>query len=931
MPLLLAAALLAGAGAAPLQPPPAPAPPPPPACAFPIDMNGTEVWGLVAAPGASTPGACAAACCANATCAVWQWCAPGGACAPAGSCWVGAMGGQVGSVAGWVSARRAAPPAALVIDASAPVPPPAPVPGAMPPVARPDGSTLGVTTGGFTRDGAPFFAVAGEMHFTRVPPAGWAPTLRALKAGGLTTVSSYVFMVHHNEVEGVYDWAGGRNLTAFLLASADAGLLVSLRIGPYAHGEARGGGLPDWLQAVPGIALRTNTPLFMGYAAGWYAAVAAQLRGLMWQEGGPVLSVQLDNESGDSGYLNALRAAAVAAGIAPPFFAATGLNAGAQGMLPLAGMYPVEFWDGPSNATASPDYLFTPPDFDGSGFPTLWCELGGGIAAVYCNRHRIAPMDIVAAAYVAAARSNDVGYYMFVGGTNPLGALSSLQERQAFYNGIWELPVGSYDFVAPIGASGAPHLHFHALRALHALLGDAALGRWLAPTATVLPAGLPAGATDADTLRWSARSDGNGSALLFFSTYVRGLPMSPQRGARVTVRLPGGVSLLVPDAASPAVDLPVGAAWAWPVYPPLPGGLRMAYALAQPAGTLQAPGGPVVLLLAQPGVPPELRFDDAGALGVLVCGGACSVEGGALFARGLPPGRGAALALRAPDGATVVTFVVLPPEDAGRLYVGRVAGEVRAVLLTPAEAPRPGDDDGALLELDADAGAPAGVGTLGVRARGAVALALLPPPSRLALTPGGAALPPTPDGVFTSFALPAPPPCGVAVAVAQTGAGAEPPPAPVGARGYPTAPGNDGTLSGAWSAAAAFSLALTAPAPPASNVDVSLRFNWTGDVARLYASPDPHAPLAALVGDAFFNAADTPNTLWTVSLSRSVPGGLALPATLTLRVLPLRADADAVVGLDAWPPFGTGPNGTALALDGVEVLCTTTTVLHAVA
>ena len=33
-----------------------------------------------------------------------------------------------------------------------------------------------------------------------------------------------------------------RNLTAFLLAARDAGLLVSLRIGPYGHGEVRGGG-----------------------------------------------------------------------------------------------------------------------------------------------------------------------------------------------------------------------------------------------------------------------------------------------------------------------------------------------------------------------------------------------------------------------------------------------------------------------------------------------------------------------------------------------------------------------------------------------------------------------------------------------------------------------------------------------------------------
>jgi hypothetical protein len=103
----------------------------------------------------------------------------------------------------------------------------------------------------------------------------------------------------------------------------------------------------------------------------------------MWAEGGPVITVQLDNESGDAAYLVALKAAALAAGIAPPFFVSTGLNKVPFGaMLPFTGMYPVAFWSGANNQTASPDYLFTPPDYAGSGYPTLWCELGAGIASI---------------------------------------------------------------------------------------------------------------------------------------------------------------------------------------------------------------------------------------------------------------------------------------------------------------------------------------------------------------------------------------------------------------------------------------------------------------------------------------------------------------------------------------------------------------------
>ena len=938
--LALALALLPAPAAAQQQP-----------CAFPQNLNDTEVWGLQrAAAGDASPAACAAACCGNATCTLYQYCASGGACAPVGSCWVGALSaGQQRPVRGWVSAARAAP---LLLDASAPAPPPAPIPG-MPTVARADGSTLGVTSAGLELNGAPLFAVAGEMHYSRVAQSGWAADLRTMRAGGLTTVSAYVIMIHHNEAQGVYDWSGSRNLTAFLLAAREAGLLVSLRIGPYAHGEVRGGGMPDWIQSLPGLQLRTSQPAFMQYVEAWYAAIATQTAGQMWQEGGAVISMQLDNESGDGDYLMACRAAAVRAGLAPPFFAATGLNKLPFGaMLPLAGMYPVLFWDcGSSDGNStSADYLFARPEFEGSGYPTLWCELGGGMAAVYCSRHAVAPMDIVATAYIAAARSSDLGYYMYHSGENPLGALSTLQERQAFYNGDWDLPVTGYDFVAPLRSSGAVHGHYHGLRALHQL--TAALP-WLPRAATALPTALPASPTDAGTLRWAARSDASsGATLLFFSTYARNLAMAPPQGARLRVALPAaaplanasaGVPLQVPLPASPPLDLPAGAAWAWPLALPLPGGLVLRYALAQPAGTVRssssAPSDPsapptpayTVLLLATPGIAPELALERAGNLAVLSCSGQCSAEGGVLVARGLAAGRGSALSVLAPDGATVVTFVVLAASDAARLWVGRLAGELRALLTAP------GDED-TLLGLEADDSA------LSVRSSGsggsgsAVALSILPPPAGLSVSGGAPLPPPTPDGLFSRYTL-ALPGCSVGASVALARGGALPPPAPTGPRGHPTAPGNDGTLSDdRWAAAAVYNVTVSSSSSSGGGggalpqgADVRLRFDWVGDVARLYASSDDAAPVSALLGDAFYNSPTSSNALWELSLTRALPLGAPVAGTYTLRLLPLRADASASVGLDSWPAFGTGPGGSALELRSVTALCTVSVQLAAAA
>jgi beta-galactosidase len=902
-------------------------------CVFPSWLNGTEVYGLTSAPSAGDVAACAAACCASGpACTTWQWCEPGGACAPAQSCWIGGAGTGQSPMTGWVGATRPRQPPAgpLAIGLDAPVPAPVPLPG-MPPVPRggpAPNPVLGVTSRGWTLDGQPWLPVGGELHYSRVAPSAWASVLRTMRAGGLSIVSAYTIMLHHNEVEGTYDFSGARNLSAFLSEARDAGMLVSLRVGPYCHGEVRGGGLPDWLQAVPGISLRSTQPLFMQYAKAWYAALAQQLAGHMWQDGGAVITVQLDNESGDGPYLVALRDAAVAVGLVPPFFVATGLNDVPFGsMLPLAGAYPVAFWDGGDNSTSS-DYLFAAPAFNGSGYPALFCELGGGMAAVYCDRHAVAPLDIGALAHVTlASGGNDLNYYMYVGGSNPQGALSTLQERQQFYNGQWDLPVLGYDFVAPIGISGAVHAQYHSLRAVHLLANDPALGSWLAPTASALPDFQPSGAEDGDTLRWAARYDGNGSALLFFSSYARNLAFSAQTGVRLALRLPGGATLAVPSPSSPALDLPTNALWAWPVNQALPGGLRLVYGLAQPAGVVDAPGGPVVLLLSTPGVPTELAFADAAALRVLACAGTCAAEGGTLYARALPAGRGAALQLLAPDGTTNVSFVVLDEAaGASRLWLGDLAGARRAFLA----------DAGAdtLFEFDGSA-------TLRVRseaAGGTAAVSILPAPATLAPAAmgggggGGSAAPlvPVPDGLFSRYTLSVPAPVAALAAVTRLSPGAVPPRPGKGAAGHAVSPGLNGTLGDAWPAAAVFSLALTGelPPPPALT-DVRLIFNWTGDAARLYLSPDDNAPVSTLLADVFYNAPTARDQLWATSLTRQLPPGAALPLNLTLRILPLRPDVDDVIALDSWPPFGTGPGGCALDLRSVELVHTATIELVA--
>ncbi len=107
--------------------------------------------------------------------------------------------------------------------------------------------------------------------------AEWRDELLKIKAGGVSVVASYIFWIHHEEVEGVWDWTGQRNLRKFLQTCQDVGLNVLLRIGPWCHGEVRNGGFPNWLQKMGDdkvFELRRDNPGYLGYVTKLYAQIA---------------------------------------------------------------------------------------------------------------------------------------------------------------------------------------------------------------------------------------------------------------------------------------------------------------------------------------------------------------------------------------------------------------------------------------------------------------------------------------------------------------------------------------------------------------------------------------------------------------------------------------------------------------------------------
>ena len=129
-------------------------------------------------------------------------------------------------------------------------------------------------------DGKPALPVTGELHFSRIPRARWEETLRLMVASGLTSVSTYVFWIHHEPVRGQVSFDGDLDLAAFLQTAERVGIDVIVRIGPWCHGEVRNGGHPDWVvEAAPGA--RTNDPVYLELAKGWYEQVAGAGRALL--------------------------------------------------------------------------------------------------------------------------------------------------------------------------------------------------------------------------------------------------------------------------------------------------------------------------------------------------------------------------------------------------------------------------------------------------------------------------------------------------------------------------------------------------------------------------------------------------------------------------------------------------------------------------
>ncbi len=773
---------------------------------------------------------------------------------------------------------------------------------------NPAGVVINVNTQYLTLDGKPWTPVMGEFHYMRYPRADWDEEMRKMKAGGITVLSTYVIWIYHEETQGQFDWMGNKDLGAFIAACKKNDLKVALRIGPWVHSEARNGGIPDWVVEKCGRSVRSTDAQFMAFTKTFYEETFQQVKGMMWKDGGLIVDIQVDNESTNIAYLQALKTMAQGIGFDAPIWSITAwdhVRPPESGLVPMFGGYADGFW---YNDKGIPEkgrthYFFTPVRDDSeiqtadlqptrnsadlgyiNKYPFLTCEIGGGMAIAYARRPLMSWQDVTASALTQfGAGSNLLGYYMYHGGAHPLGKNGQgLQEKQdsptTNYN---DIPPIHYDFQAAIGQYGQVRPVYHSLNLLHMFIHD--FGGELAKMPAYWPAEMPDGVPDVTTLRWTVRSDGK-SGFVFIKNYERGRDM-PARDVKLDLETSGG-ELTIPagGAGQTIATLPANTFAIWPFNLDL-NGVNLKYATAQLIGKLDngADGKPVYLFFAPGDMKTEFAFNSGNTqIGMVRSNDgvrAAGMTGNAV--QSAPPGatyvnptagtgRPITVTARGGGGGTIL---VLTQAQAMHLYKAHLWGADR-VLMSNADLAFDGDN---VMVTGRDAGD--------------LSIEVYPAPAK-GLMAEGKLLETSMDGVFTKYAASVPAKTVMLELKKVKDAG----PAralvmgPSRRPAVPTEPVDADFDAAGGAGVWQVSVPADALAEGAGVHEVFVRVDYAGDCGRAYVGEQ-------FVDDDFYFGQP-----WEIGVKRFMPA--ISEKGLTLKMLPMRKDSPVYVEPEKRLAFG---------------------------
>lgn len=531
--------------------------------------------------------------------------------------------------------------------------------------------------------GIPQLPVMGEIHYNRMDSRYWRDALLKMKASGIDIVATYCIWSLHEEFEGELSWEGHLNLRRFIELCKELDMKVHLRFGPYCNAEIKNGGLPDWIVNNKNLVTRSNDPLYLEYTRRWYQAVYDQVKGLLWKDGGPVMALQLENEYVRPGmivsHLLNLKKMAVEIGFDVPLYSMTHWmdSEYPKGeIVPYAGFYIEAPWtaSGKDEIPTSNFEFFTYNRLsdnigtdiiklegdveslsgENNDSPFFTCEIGVGTTAFY-QRRAVVPEEMAGENINLrlGCGANMMGYYMYTGGTNPVGKISTYQSSG---------PRISYDYQAPIREFGTLGTVMQETKKYNYFMND--FGTALAPAVAYLPTTNQ----DRDNLQWAVRLNGN-TGYLFCSNYLYKHSRKDYKNVQFSIKLKDE-TIRIPRQK---VTVKKGTYFLWPFNQEL-SNVLLKYSTTQPVCSLKEGNNHTYFFFEDDAIPGEYLIENKDIRNIEVKNGSYRKEKDRYFINQLTPGKECIIKITKENGSTV-RFVTLTEEESDHIWKGTIKGK----------------------------------------------------------------------------------------------------------------------------------------------------------------------------------------------------------------------------------------------------------------
>lgn len=296
---------------------------------------------------------------------------------------------------------------------------------------------LTTKSGEFYLDDQPFQILSGGIHYFRIVPEYWEDRLLKLKALGLNTVETYIPWNFHEPKKGKFNFSGLANVEEFIKLAHQLGLYVILRPSPYICAEWEMGGLPAWLLNEQDMVLRSSHKTYLKHVKEYYDVLLPKFKPYLYQLGGPVIAMQIENEYGaygnDKDYLKFIEDQYTKHELNTFLFTSDGPEFIEQGSLP--GVTTT------LNFGSKVDKAFEQLDNYNPNSPKMVAEFWIGWFDYWTGEHHARGAEETAKVFrELMEKKSSINFYMFHGGTN-FGFMNGANHYDIYYPTIT-----SYDY-----------------------------------------------------------------------------------------------------------------------------------------------------------------------------------------------------------------------------------------------------------------------------------------------------------------------------------------------------------------------------------------------------------------------------------------------------------------------------------------------------